>query len=262
MKIAKFFLGLATGLRALAVAAPTPDEVVPSLDTTLPLNKNSDLVDTNVTGYDPSYDYFDYSTAQVWIGRTRKTVGWVIEGELYRTVWGLLNHGCPDNSGDVRYRGFCHAPPGLSFPTKCLVNPPFGHGDCVTTIWDVYGQWHNGEIRNLLIGAVAGTLEALTTNQPIIGRSNCFSLGNRKACNVGDIVRVNLPPIDGKKNFMHIRIDNRHSQYSDFHCCESRPNVDRAIDGLGSQLTTAFPQWWNRKFVRDTRCIIDGWKSC
>lgn len=132
-----------------------------------------------------------------------------------------------------------------------------------TRIHDVWGEWENDQIRKLLIGAIAGTLEALTVNQSIIGKSNCFQLGGQKACNVGDIVRVNLPP-SGKNvfNHMHIRIQNSHSWFSDFYCCRTRQPVDKAIDGLGDEMTTVFPSWWNRKFTRDTRCIIDGWKSC
>ena len=72
-----------------------------------------------------------------------------------------------------------------------------------------------------------------------------------------------MPPTGKNQgNYMHLRIYNQHSSYSDFHCCESRGNVDVAIDGLGQEIVDTFPQWWNREFTRDSRCIIDGWKSC
>lgn len=89
-------------------------------------------------GYDPSYYYHDYSTAQIWIGRTQQTVGWVVDADLYRKIWGELDRGCPDNSNDHwggQDRGLCRNPGGLGFATKCLINPPFGHGDCKSSTY-------------------------------------------------------------------------------------------------------------------------------
>ncbi|KAF1848167.1 uncharacterized protein K460DRAFT_353185 [Cucurbitaria berberidis CBS 394.84] len=265
MKLFNFCIGLVLGLAILVGAAPTPEDGVSDIEF-VPLNVTVPMNTTASAGYDPSYEYHDYSTVQVWIGVTQQTVGWVIEKELYETVWSQLDRYCPDNSKDRwggNKWGSCRDPKGLGFPTQCLINPPFGNGQCETTIHDIWGEWENDQIRRLLIGSIAGTLEALTKDQAIIGPSNCFSLGNRKACNVGDKVRVNLPPTgNNQRNYMHVRIFNYHSQYSNFRCCETRENVDRAIDGLGNEMVDVFPQWWNREFVRDTRCIIDGWKSC
>lgn len=74
-----------------------------------------------------------------------------------------------------------------------------------------------------------------------------------------------MPPTgrdNNEKNFLHIMLKNSGSWYSDYHCCESRYLVDRAIDGLGQEIADSFPQFWGRPFTRDSRCIIDGWKSC
>ncbi|CAO2647448.1 Nn.00g083700.m01.CDS01 [Neocucurbitaria sp. VM-36] len=271
MKIFNFFIGLVFGLAILVGAAPTPEDDLSNgnfvpFNLSIPTNMTTDPALAGAAGYDPSFDYFDYSTVQVWVGRPQNTVGHVIGRELYGTVYQQLDHFCPDNSqtrwGGVKW-GHCDDPKGLGFLTRCLTNPPFGSGDCYTQIWGVWGEWENDKIRRLLIGAVAGTLEALTTDQPIVGPSNCFSLANKKACNVGDVVRVNLPPTgNNQKNYLHIRIYNSVSWYSDFHCCESRPLVDRAIDKLGKEMVETFPQWWNKEFKRDSRCIIDGWTSC
>jgi hypothetical protein len=79
----------------------------------------------DIAGYDPSYEYHDYSTAQIWLGRTKKSVGSVIGSELYGTVYKLLDHGCPDNA-----RHACLQPPGLGFTTNCMVHPPAGMERC------------------------------------------------------------------------------------------------------------------------------------
>lgn len=153
MKAFSFFAGLAIGFAVLVGGAPTSkDDIVPlnitmssdnmtsgkSSDTlrifihrtTANFNKGDTL---GVAGYDPSFDYFDYSTVQVWIGREQQTVGWVIEKELYEKVWGELDRGCPDNSNDHwggNAWGSCHDPKGLGWYTQCLINPPFGNGGC------------------------------------------------------------------------------------------------------------------------------------
>lgn len=77
----------------------------------------------------------------------------------------------------------------LSSPHALVANIHEGY----TQIYAVWGEWENDKIRRLLIGAVAGTLEALTKDQPITAHSNCFQLEGRVACNVGDAIRVSLP---------------------------------------------------------------------
>jgi hypothetical protein len=62
---------------------------------------------------------------------------------------------------------------------------------CRRSLYPAYqGEWQNDQIRHLLIGAVAGALQAMTDHGTEDG-SNCYVMaGNRKACNVGDVVRV------------------------------------------------------------------------
>ena len=56
-------------------------------------------------------------------------------------------------------------------------------------IHEIRAEWGTEELRKLLIGVVAGTLEALTKRYPD-GKTNCFWMGDEAACNVGDVVRV------------------------------------------------------------------------
>lgn len=92
------------------------------------------LVDVNITArapIEPSYEYFDYSTVQIWLGLSQRTVGWITGSELYHVVYSLLKQGCPDNSANSRYGGVCAVDPNLTFNTKCITNPPDGIGDCM-----------------------------------------------------------------------------------------------------------------------------------
>jgi hypothetical protein len=50
-------------------------------------------------------------------------------------------------------------------------------------------QWQNNDLRLALIKAVAGSLAAVTL-QGTTGGTNCFDMAGKKACNVGDVVRV------------------------------------------------------------------------
>jgi hypothetical protein len=225
----QFLLGLVLGLDALINAAPTSEDGLDPLNITLP--------DLNMTtqGYDPSFDYFDYSTAQVWMGTKPTYVGTMIGANLYRAVEKILNERCPSGS---KYN-----------------------------IYAVQGEWANEKVRQLLISAVAGALEAIThEDRSIYGPTNCHMVIGTKGCNVGSKVRVNLPTElgSGKKSYLHIDLWNSKTGYGSYDCCQAdmRPLMDKAIDGLGDQVVHEFTQWWGKGWSRDSRCIINGWKSC
>lgn len=55
----------------------------------------------------------------------------------------------------------------------------------LTGIQIEHGSWYNDQIRRLLIGIIAGVLEATTQNQ-----HNCYYHGRVKLCNIPDVVRV------------------------------------------------------------------------
>jgi hypothetical protein len=144
-------------------------------------------------GYDPSFEYHDYSTIQIWMGKKKTAVGSMVGADLYRKVWGLLDAACP---ADSKF-GECTDPKYVQFESRCLRTWPGGVVPCYTDIYDVYARWDSENIRKLLIGAVAGTLEAIT-NRPVTGPTNCYDMAGTKACNVGDVIRV---------SYSFIRID-------------------------------------------------------
>jgi hypothetical protein len=59
---------------------------------------------------------------------------------------------------------------------------------------------------------------------------------------------------------MHIKLGGTYDGYGSYDCCNDnkRALVDKAVDGLGGQISQVF-KW---PFTRDTRCIINGWTSC
>ncbi|KAF1921582.1 hypothetical protein BDU57DRAFT_489495 [Ampelomyces quisqualis] len=206
-------------------------------------------------GDDPSFDYHDYSLIQTWVGKDKVTVGTVIGPQLYSIVWDLLNVGCRPVVSNTCVNDATN----ICFQTTAMDKYPGGPKYSWTCLGGLRMEWRTSEIRKLLIGAVAGTLEALTLNQ-VGGDSNCFMVNDERACNVGDVVRVNLPDLRGKRNYMHIKLWNFETRHGSWDCCsgDNRARVDRAIDGLGGEISEAF----EKPFSRDTRCIINGDKVC
>ncbi|KAL6702630.1 hypothetical protein ACN47E_001299 [Coniothyrium glycines] len=274
------FLTLTTLISAFPVAEDNIRANISSLSldsatlvtghSTVPVNVSFyDPGTASIAGYDPSFEWHDYSTVQIWIGRTPKSVGNTIGGHLYNKVYHMLDHDCPDV--DVPWRRkprTCTDVADDSFFTTCLTHPPFGVGLCSFVIREVKAVWMNEETRRLLIQAVAATLEALTS-QPVGPDSNCFMVGGSKGCNVGDAIRINFPtgpPPARQRNYMYMRFENIARPYGRFECCKSnsRQLVDAAIDRLGPQIMNAYMNMWPspRSWSRDTRCIINGWKAC
>lgn len=61
-------------------------------------------------------------------------------------------------------------------------------GPCRTIVYDIDGEWKDNQTRNLLIGLVSSSMEAMTMpNKPTW---NCYDGLPRKGCVVGDVVRV------------------------------------------------------------------------
>lgn len=63
---------------------------------------------------------------------------------------------------------------------------------------------------------------------------------------------------------MHITLSNSKTGYGNWDCCEGdkREIIDRAAVFIGPKIVDQFSLWKDRGFSRDSRCIIDGWKSC
>ncbi|CAO2652875.1 Nn.00g022860.m01.CDS01 [Neocucurbitaria sp. VM-36] len=192
-------------------------------------------IDTNVptfgdtTGYDPSHDYHGYAVVEVWIGRSPVNVGNVYGPDLYNVVHRIPEQEC----GHSDVGGKCvqndwnrvSLTPVIRIAATTLLQ--ISH----TGMKVEAGAWANSQIRNLMIGIVAGTLEA-TTNNP----DNCYHFARIKLCNVGDIVRVNLADHSGYKNYLQVRLYGEPHGFAEkgiHKCCEWRFLVDSAIDGLG-----------------------------
>lgn len=68
----------------------------------------------------------------------------------------------------------------------------------------------------------------------------------------------------GWKNFWHAEIwgcPNQFSRYGNLKPCGTRSAVDAKLDKYAGELEAEFPPW-KSNFKRDTRVIIDGWKTC
>lgn len=55
----------------------------------------------NAEGLDPSFEYFDYTLLQIWVGKAKVSVGDITGSVLYGTVYGILNGVCPPNIKDA-----------------------------------------------------------------------------------------------------------------------------------------------------------------
>jgi hypothetical protein len=133
-----FLLGILLGLATLLHAAPITENNFEPMNVTLPQGNftgkhstfDSDLsvlILFEAQGYDPSLEYHDYSTAQVWMGTKMTTVGSVIGLELYTAVYGALDRNCPARPGpsgcsgvkNSNFGGRCmKAWPALTVPCK------------------------------------------------------------------------------------------------------------------------------------------------
>ncbi|KAH7073295.1 hypothetical protein FB567DRAFT_611516 [Paraphoma chrysanthemicola] len=226
-----------------------------------PLGSNNTLTanTTTAAAYDPSREYHDYSTVQIWMGKNKAAVGDTVGPALYDIVWRMLEQHCPVGPNKCNL----NSKPGLCFMTNTLGKYPYPVERTHTCINKIAGEYDTEQIRKLLIGAVAGTLEAMT-NQPfddVSGmRTNCYDVGGKKGCNVRDTVRVNMPMRNSELTYMHVGLVNGWTTYGVWDCCTNGKlgKVDKAIDGLGGEIGSVFGQ----KFTKDSRCIIEGWRAC
>ncbi|KAH3911089.1 hypothetical protein HBH56_140430 [Parastagonospora nodorum] len=212
-------------------------------------------VTSHASGDDPSLKYDSSTTIQIWVGSIKIAVGHVIQADLYRTIWSLLDRACPSNTDQATCK--------VDKTDICFKTVTIGKDkrpvDSMVCIHEIRAEWGTEELRKLLIGVVAGTLEALTKRYPD-GKTNCFWMGDEAACNVGDVVRTNLVPYGTKAQYFHIKLWNGETGYGQWDCCEGDKLqlVDKAVDGLGSKIGEIMHQ----EFTRNSACITDGWKGC
>ncbi|KAH7408793.1 hypothetical protein DE146DRAFT_647204 [Phaeosphaeria sp. MPI-PUGE-AT-0046c] len=260
MLFIQLFYSLLALLVSIAAAIPLAEDSR-SANVTIPDTLNiSDPILAGEQGWDPSFYHHDYSMVQVWMGKAKTQVGTLIEAKLYEKIRELLDKHCPVNS----FRRVCHKDPIAVAPALC-VNPVGKHAACELVITKISAEWTTDSIREYMITAVAGALQAATL-QGFSDRGNCWDLGGgRKACNVGDVVRVNFPELpEGRANYMHIWLTNWHTGYGYYDCCSEgiRARMDSALDSLRDRMKLEFPKQAGNSWYRDSRCIINGWATC
>ncbi|KAF2846235.1 hypothetical protein T440DRAFT_542622 [Plenodomus tracheiphilus IPT5] len=208
----------------------------------------------------PWEHYNNRALAEIWIGREAVNVGDLTQSNLYQQIWAKLDKVCPGSK-----HGFCYDSTKHAFATHYVTESngafPIRYGETNFFMEVDNFRWHYEETRRLLIGAAAGTLEALTRN----GSPNCYSLPlhGKHFCNIGDDLKINLPDQDNHNNFIHLRFYGD-QVYGGFRCCRDngsqkvRGDVDKAIDGLGPEFSQEFGRPWSRL----TMCILHGWRTC
>ncbi|KAH9875808.1 hypothetical protein IAQ61_003272 [Plenodomus lingam] len=233
--------------------------------------------DTGLSGYNSSLNAYNASMrlddhpwdhhngralAEIWIGRQAVNVGDLTQAELYGQVWTQIDKVCPSSKP-----GFCYSSWRWTFKTHYVTEHnsafPIRYDDTYFSMTITDFRWYHEDTRRLLIGIAAGTLEALTKK----GSPNCYQLPlhYKWFCNIGDSLEINLPDQDGHNNYLHLRFYGD-QVYSGFRCCRDdkvhdknvRRDVDQAVDGLGSELSSEFGQPYSRL----TMCILDGWRLC
>jgi hypothetical protein len=168
------------------MTSTSPPPLCPS-----PLTSPTDFNMSTIQGYDPSFEWHDYSMVQLWMGKDKVTVGDTTGQDLYNIVSSLLDKNCPSSSS----WGICNHIPNAEFTGRCLKKWPSLTVDCTTGIWEIKAVWSSETVRKALIHAVAGALGGITAHEVGAKGGNCFMMGARKACNVGDVVRVSIPPL-------------------------------------------------------------------
>jgi hypothetical protein len=144
----KFLVGFAIGLVALVNAIPVSEDGLErvtlqdrnmsgkyshSADYMNTFLSNKFFIDPDTAstlGYDPSFDYHDYSMVQAWMGKSKVTVGTVTGTELFNEVYKALDESCPSTGvwghcglnginpkGEIRAK--CHLPSGASGVISC-----------------------------------------------------------------------------------------------------------------------------------------------
>jgi hypothetical protein len=76
-------------------------------------------------------------------------------------------------------------------------------------------------------------------------------------CNLGDFVRINMPNLRGKENYIYVDLYGS-DVYNQFWCCPSRWHVDAVFDDRAGTMGRI----WNTNPSRDAKCLIYGLKTC
>lgn len=64
-----------------------------------------------------------------------------------------------------------------------------------------------------------------------------------------------------KHNGLTFWLENVKKGWDHYWCCEKLQNIDTKSDGLKDEILKAFPRW-KKAWVRESRCIINGWATC
>ena len=123
-------------------------------------------------------------------------------------------------------------------------------------------SFESNQVRDLLIGAIAGTYEAATNLE-----GNCWGVNSVKVCHVPVQVSVftaglTFPTHSARPTILtHWCADSYMSAmvFGDgevdnyFHCCETRSYVDAKLDTLHDELKSVYPA--SRSKDRNVQCL-------
>ncbi|KAF2124164.1 hypothetical protein P153DRAFT_390711 [Dothidotthia symphoricarpi CBS 119687] len=110
-------------------------------------------------------------------------------------------------------------------------------------------RFKNRQVRQLLIGAVAGIAEALSNQDSY----NCFDaptkLNHNRMCNIGDRINVNLP-----EGSIFVRVRGWTNDGA-FRCCKSQDAVGMVMAKMSPEMLDVWPQWRNPGFRSEINCL-------
>ncbi|KAH6644255.1 hypothetical protein C7974DRAFT_407949 [Boeremia exigua] len=256
--------GLALGFAAVINAAPPlPTVEMQRFNFTMPPNNTSDD-DISALGYDPSTEWQGWATVEVWTGGSHRqpvNVGNVVGHELHNVVTDTMGRVCGSPYGK-----YCGSIQWQAFKTPYLQTPPAGIAGAVTWFRTTEAKWANDKIREIMLNIVGRVLYAYTSTP--LG-TNCYEVpGQGRYCNVPQFVRVHLPntsPYAAKRaNNWFLELSGspyKFSKHGNLKPCATRPYVDAELDHYRLDLEREFTEWAGR-FKRETRVIINGYKSC
>ncbi|KAF2128429.1 hypothetical protein P153DRAFT_357781 [Dothidotthia symphoricarpi CBS 119687] len=221
-----------------AAPAPASDLVVRTNDVLTQSRNITSQLSVAAVNDEVSETYHGEHTVEMWLGINRANVGDLTGSALYGMIWKALDVICD--------RGRAHDCDSTSRAINVnYLNDKNKIDRGFLRLKVESGYWSDDAVRRLMIGSVAGALEALSNAQ-----DNCFDApGSKRLCNVSD--RVKIHTISGN---IHVFI-NSPTDDGSFWCCQNRSPIDNVLDRLGSEWLSHSPMWQGKGFSRDVRCI-------
>ena len=219
-----------------------------------------------------TYQYNHEAFLEVWIGRSARNVGDRTGSALYHEAWHILDWMCPGH--DEKGNPLFSCAPAKQYASK--TNYLSAWPDTVSKETNgengfaIKANWATDQIRRLMLGTVASIMEEGTSDLS----SNCYPVaGHERFCNMGDIVRVNLPPSKHagqdnvpyhqrkeQSNYMWVTLSSFAKQtWDNFHCCETRQRFTWGLEQFIEEYKEAFE---GMTYNLSMRCMITNMDTC